>query len=345
MCGPIPNLSLARCFPLILTILLALVLLSILWLPNVVHHRRAAVVGVPNQIVLDKRSVPTEGIGAVLSNLKPVLLLAQNTNAIVTSSLPLESGHGYSLRTYLRFLKPLPKSLTKLCNLTRSLDDILLEVAQQCQHFNFTVLASYGVFDNCNTVISSQYLSHPRGCIKHTEDVVRRFTKFELVEKPKNDICVMRRGGDVESRILKGDGNMWAIDEKRTFPLLANLSKSRTVVVITETNQADIREKYFADVFSNRESLPTVVAHLSGCRCMFVAGSSSFAASMVQITQPEYIIYTESRPGFEYKIAPYNFSEYGENAVPLRVAPRKIIELCGRQTATGPNDRKDSDSQ
>lgn len=275
-------------------------------------------------------AVRNEGIGAVLAGLKPVLLLANYTGAVITMR-DKSSGHGYSLRRYLNFLVPLGGSRVICDQLADPIHVLLDRIANECDRFNSSVLSDLGVFNECNTLLVDRYLSHPRPCIAYSAPLIRAATKFNIdPHAEKTDVCLMRRGGDVEDRIRAGEGNMWALDEPRTKPIMeAVKAAGAKIVVVTETKREDeVRNVYDPDVLSNKEDLDKVVAHLQKCRCTFIAAASSFAAAMMQVTMPEHIIYTESRDGFEYETQPYPYGEYGDRAIPLGRGTDAIVELC-----------------
>lgn len=283
----------------------------------------------PLEIRLSKDAIKTEGIGAVLSGIKGALLLSNYTGAALTMN-DKSSGHGYNLKKYLRLGSPLWIHRIP-CNLTKGISQILNSIVESCEQFDYSELESFGVFNNCNMVTVEKYLNHPRSCLKHTQDLVRDATNFRLPDNGmREDICVLRRGGDVENKILNEEGNMWAIDENKTIPILREASKrGRRIVLVTETSlQSQIEQIYQPHVFSNRESLDQVVSRISQCRCSFVASASSFAMAMMQITQPEYIVYTENRDGFSFETKPYAYEEYGPNAVSLLNGTEAIADLC-----------------
>lgn len=283
----------------------------------------------PLEIRLSKDAIKTEGIGAVLSGMKAALLLSNYTGAALTME-DKSSGHGYKLKKYIRLGNPLSTHRIP-CNLTKDISQILKNIVESCEQFDYSELESFGVFNDCNLVTVQAYLNHPRSCLKHTQDLVRDATHFRLPDNGiREDICVLRRGGDVENKILKGEGNMWAIDENKTIPILREASRrGRRIVLVTETGrQSQVEQTYQPHVFSNRESLDQVVSRISRCRCSFVASASSFATAMMQITQPEYIVYTESRDGFSFETEPYAYEEYGPNAVSLLKGIKAIADLC-----------------
>lgn len=269
-----------------------------------------------------------EGIGAVLSGLKPVAMFANYTSALITTS-DKRSGHSYRISKYIRVHRScIPKRRRVACDLSRPIEHILSQMVQQCHKFNFSLLETYGVFRNCNYVAVSGFLGHPRTCVKHTQHLINNLTNWRASTAERNDVCVLRRGGDVERRIMNGEGNMWAIDEQKTVPILRQLSRQgANIVLSTETHMKNIRSLYHADVYSNRERLDVVVQRLSLCRCLFISVSSSFAAAMVQITQPTFIVHTQSRDGFKFDVEPYNYSEYGANALSV-LNESEVLRAC-----------------
>lgn len=287
------------------------------------------------EIRLSKGAIRKEGMGAVLSGMKGVLLIANATGAIVTAE-DQDSGHGYTLSEYIHFSTPFPLS-RKVCTPSVQPKVLSNRVLSECQLFNFSTLPSLGVFDDCDTLEFTEYLSHPRTCLAHSAQLVQRATKFQIPSVTvRKAICILRRGGDVERRIMEGKGNMWAIDEKYTLPILRKLRDLANVEVrlITETSKpTEVTSKYKPNVFSNKESLRKVVNHLVGCRCTFISAGSSFASSMMQIAPPDYIIYTVDANDFSFKgVMPYAYDEYGQYAISIRENATRIVELCARQS-------------
>lgn len=283
------------------------------------------------EIRLHNTAVITEGIGAVLSGLKPVLLLQNHTKATVTLP-PTRSGHGYLLQKYIRFKPPIKRNRIYCKISARQVSLLLAKILNSCRELDGQLIQSYGVFNNCNTLNVTEYLNHPRHCVSYTSSLVRRFTTFDLprvTKFHKRDICVLRRGGDVEGKILEGKGNQWAIDEEKTLPILRKLSgKKQRIILVTETKFSGVEQKYSADVFSNNEDLYKVVSLLTHCRCLFLSPATSFQVSIAQITRPSYMIHMESRKGFEFTTVPYNYSEFAERAVSILSGEENIVRLC-----------------
>ena len=136
--------------------------------------------------------------------------------------------------------------------------------------------------------------------------------------------------GDVERKIRQGKGNQWAIDERRTIPIINGVRKRLkdgnknnngvpvNFVVSTETEFEDeVRRVYRPDILSNKEPLEMVVNILGNCRCLFISSGSSFAVSIVQIVQPDYIVFSESSVGFQFDAPRYQFEEFGERAISI----------------------------
>lgn len=272
-----------------------------------------------------------EGLGSMLSTLKSVLLLSNWTGATITGN-PVVSGHGYSTSKYFNMAKPLKRGRI-ICNIPqRDISNLLKSIIGNCTKFPVSSLSF--LFRNCNTLIVSSVPVHPRNCLKATAPLVRNFVKFNLTQKhnvPKSDLCVLRRGGDVETKIRRGDGNVWAIDESRTILLIEQLKKKAVRIVLsTETNFADeIRKKYKVDLFSNREPLHRVVKVLSACRCLFVSAGSSFGVTIAQIVDPAYIVYAVNAQNFSFNIAPYNYAqEFGNRSISVRAPTDEIVEKC-----------------
>ncbi|CAN8064411.1 unnamed protein product [Agarophyton chilense] len=282
------------------------------------------------EIFLQPSAVKIEGIGAVLSGLKPVLLLSQYTNARITMHDNF-TGHGYNMSQYLQFGTPFPPWQRVPCNITFNMRKLLVRIVEQCEHFNLSELHQLRLFDKCNSISISKYIAHPRVCLKHTQNLVRSFTKFRNIDDtPKNHVCVLRRGGDIEHIILAGEGNKYAIDEQLTLPILHNVSRrGGKVALITETeHEQQLKALYKPHVFSNFDSLERVVSLLGRCRCTFVSSGSSFAAAMMQITRPSYIVYTSSREGFSFEERWYSFEEYGPSAIDVNSAPQHVVDKC-----------------
>lgn len=298
------------------------------------------------QIHISDEAIKGEGVGAVISGLKGVLMLANYTGAAVTMH-DKTSGHGYPLSRYLRFSK-VPGRLSEksslaervVCKITGGADKLFARMTKECEQFDYSSLRDLGVFRNCNTVIPQRYLNHPRTCLHQTAELVRKFTRFDMppAGTVKNDICVLRRGGDVETKILKGKGNMWAIDKKKTLPVLQALRRlGANITLVTETRQnvAKLGRLYSADVVSNKEPLRVVMTRLSRCRCLFVSGGSSFAAAVVQITDPTYAVYTESRLMFSFRgVAGYAYEEFGPRAVSVLSGREKLVRVCAPRIAS-----------
>lgn len=294
------------------------------------------------EIRLVEDALRTEGLGAVLSGLKPVLLLAHTTGAVITARNIDSGSHGYKLRKYLRLKDPL-KGARITCNLSESMTaGLLSRIVAECERFDYTIIAAYGVFTNCDTLIVRRYLLHPRTCVAHTAALARAFSRLHPRKErersvDRTDVCILRRGGDVERRIVNGLGNMWAIDEARTLPLLKRMRKrGRRIVLVTETTrEALVLARYRPDILSNSDHLRVVVRILTRCRCMFVSAGSSFAATMVQLTQPKYVVYTVSRPGFSFNVTPYNYSEFGRQALSIIEQPDRILTKCAPTDSGG----------
>lgn len=283
------------------------------------------------EIRLSNGAIRTEGIGAVLSGIKSVLLLANATGAVVTAN-KIQSGHGYPLSKFIRFLKP-RSWFRVVCKPTVDVNELCERIVSECANFSFDMLSQFGIFENCNTLVVQRYLSHPRKCLVHSAALVRSATVFHIPTTVKRTAtCILRRGGDVEQIIEQGKGNMWAIDEQYTLPIIRTLKHTHnaTIVVITETTRKDeLQKKYHANTLSNRESLWHVVNHLTQCRCTFISAGSSFASAMMQIAPPDYIIHTVDAPDFSFAgVAPYAYEEYGDRAVSVRENASKIVTLC-----------------
>ena len=143
----------------------------------------------------------------------------------------------------------------------------------------------------------------------------------------KTDICVLRRGGDMEKRILHSAGNWAALDEKHMLPILAELKAlKKRIVLVTETQFPELlKTKYNPDIFSNKESLNIVFQRLSNCHCLFLA-ASSFGALIANTMDPRYIVHTVNSSDFQFN-SYFAFREFG-TAISVRSDPRKIIKLC-----------------
>lgn len=136
----------------------------------------------------------------------------------------------------------------------------------------------------------------------------------------------------MEHAIRRGKGKVWAIDVNQTIPVLQTLRASRNrgkIIVSTETNYADeIQKLYLADEISNKEDLEVVVARLSNCRCLFVGGGTSFAAAIVAIVNPTYIVYMVDAPDFRFHRPGYHYEEFGEKAISIRARHSEIVRRC-----------------
>lgn len=162
-------------------------------------EEREAKLGPPRrEIHLGASAFDNEGIGAVHSGLKIVLLLANYTGATITSPDHC-SDHGYSFKRYLKLLEPTAKRVR--CE-TPKIDLVLQRPTSECEAFNYTTLSKYDIFSKCNSVVVSQYLNHPPSCLNHSADLVRGITKFsKLPPQCRTNACVLQRGGDVEDKI------------------------------------------------------------------------------------------------------------------------------------------------
>lgn len=277
-----------------------------------------------------------EGIGAVVSNLKAVLYLANETGASVTGH-NVRSQHGYRIREFVNLGKPLHNRTE--CEIKGDMNLILRQISEECETFDFGSLAEIGFFKNCNTVvIPALEPIHPRTCIKKTMPFVHQFLRLELnfstdISEYK-DICVARRGGDMEKRIKSGGAQQSAIDEKYTLPILSHLKEkgSRIVLVTQTTNEEEVIQKYQPDIFSNNEDLHVTFQRLSRCRCLFISSGTSFALFLVYITNPHYIVYTESAPDFRFLYPAYEYKEFGNRAISVRSNNETLLKRCFSQT-------------
>lgn len=278
------------------------------------------------EIRLDGDSIIREGLGAVVQGLKPVLLLANAAGAVITAHDKI-SGHGYHLNKYLRLGSFIQEDRIK-CKVSRSISRLLDRIVTECDEFPYHHLLR--LFDKCNMIVITKYLLHPRTCLQRTAPLVRAIARFSRRQAFPEDVCVLRRGGDVEKKIMSGENNIWALDNARIVPILDETrQRGARIVVITETKQEDVvRRRLRPHVLSNNEPLPVVVRRLNSCRCLFVSSGSSFAVTMVQISDPPHVIYTESRPGFNFSIEPYPYNEFGERAHSVLEDPIQIAELC-----------------
>lgn len=273
-----------------------------------------------------------EGIGAVVSNFRPVLQLAHETGALIVGK-DARSPHGYQLTEYIKMGKSHPNR--KNCKLTENIYDILINISKQCTKYDFNSLQGIGLFNNCNTVIIPVLPTlKPRTCLKKTIPLVHNFLQPILQIAPKSnsrtDVCVVRRGGDMEHRIAIGIANYTAIDELHTLPILQALKKmGAKIVLITQTKREKaVLQKYNPNIFSNQEPLPLAFGRLSNCRCMFIAAASSFAFLATIISSPSFIVHTVPRPDFEFRFQPYDYQEFGERAISIRSNSSKIVEKC-----------------
>ncbi|PXF48021.1 hypothetical protein BWQ96_02212 [Gracilariopsis chorda] len=285
------------------------------------------------EIFLTPSAVRIEGIGAVLSGLKPILMLANYTNAKITMHDNF-TGHGYNMTEYLRLEKPFEPHQRIPCKLNLNLRKFLVNVVEHCHNFRPEHLKPLRLFERCNSISVNKYIAHPRMCVKHTQDLARDFTKFQLRSNVRKDnLCVLRRGGDIEDIIRSGQGNMHAIDEQLTIPILRKAAgRGRRIVLATETRyEQEVSDLYRPHIFSNNESLPVVVSLLETCRCLFVSSGSAFAAAMMQLARPTYLVYTSSRPGFSFDAQWYHFDEYGEQAIDVTSGKDYVVERCAPQ--------------
>ncbi|KAI0559952.1 hypothetical protein FGB62_130g158 [Gracilaria domingensis] len=303
--------------------------------PPIIQPPSSTLSSGPLEIYLEPSAVKIEGIGAVLSGLKPILMLANVTGARITMNDNF-TGHGYNMSRYLDIQQPFPDSMRVPCNVTFNVRKFLVDIVEECDSYDFTAwLRRLRIFHGCNSLSVSKYIAHPRMCLKHTQDLVTSFTKFETRPQiEKNDVCVLRRGGDIEDIIRSGEGNKHAIDEELTVPILRQVKeRGGKVVLVTETNYEDeLRQLYEPHVFSNFEDLQTVVSRLESCRCTFVSSSSAFATAMLQITKPTYMVYTSSRPGFSFSDRWYHLDEFGRFAIDVTSDRQSIVESCAPLT-------------
>lgn len=273
-----------------------------------------------------------EGIGAVVSNFRPVLQLAHLTGAVIVGK-DTRSSHGYQMTEYIKMGKRHPNR--KNCDLGENIYDVLINISKKCTNYDLNSLEELGVFKNCNTVIIPILpSSKPRTCLKETIPLVQNFLQPSLQIAPmsnyRTDVCVVRRGGDMERRIASGIANYTAIDEKHTLPIIQSLKEmGARIVLITQTKTAQVvLQKYNPDIFSNQEHLPLTFKRLSNCRCLFISAGSSFALLATIISSPSFIVHTEPAPDFEFRFEPYAYHELGERAVSIRSNRSKIIEKC-----------------
>lgn len=116
-------------------------------------------------------------------------------------------------------------------------------------------------------------------CTAYTTPQVRALWVPKLSSPPvKRDICVLRRGGDLEHRLHTDYGIRYRIDINRTLPVLsaARAAGNRTVL-ITETKQPrKLMRVYKPDVLSNKERLEVVMRRLAMCKCVFHADGSRY---------------------------------------------------------------------
>ena len=155
------------------------------------------------EIRLEGKSILNEGLGAIVQGLKPVLLLANATGAVITAHDKI-LGHGYHLKKYLR-LSSFIRGNRILCNASRSISNLLHRIVNECERFPYHELPR--IFTNCNMIVVTKYLVHPRPCLFRTAPLVRAMMRFSRKKTKRNDICVLRRGGDVEKKIMKGFSN------------------------------------------------------------------------------------------------------------------------------------------
>lgn len=273
-----------------------------------------------------------EGIGAVVSNFRPVLQLAHHTGAVIVGR-DTRSPHGYQMAEYIKLGKSHPNR--KNCKLRGSIEEILINVSKHCGTFDVGSLEELGIFKNCNTVLIPILPPlKPSTCLKETIPLVYNFLQPKLRIAPKwnarNDVCVVKRGGDMEHRIAIGVANYTAIDEYHTLPILQLLKeKGARIVLITQTKrEKDVLKKYNPDIFSNKEHLPMTFERLSKCRCLFIASGSSFAFLATIISSPTFIVHTEPAPDFQFRYPPYEYSEFGERAISVRRNRSEIVEKC-----------------
>lgn len=281
------------------------------------------------EIRLESRAFIGEGIGASLSGLKPVLLIANATGAAITATGEPNSGHhGYKLRKFISLGQPIRSPRRRFCKIDSQ--RLIWAVNDACERFDYTAVRK--MFKSCEIIRVKKYLNHPRSCVAQTAPLVRGIFRHRLLENPiRNNLCVLRRGGDVEERIEKGEGNHWGIDTKLTLPILAvGRQYLMEIVVITETyTPLKLRMQYGHPLtLSNKEPLQRVHERLSHCRCLFGSSGSSFAAAMVQLSNPPTFIYTVNHKGYEFKVKPYNFSDYGNQAIPITTPRHEIIRRC-----------------
>lgn len=284
--------------------------------------------GVPQRQTLEIRieGDTREGLGAVIQNLKPVLLLANATGAVITSRYKF-SAHGYRLNKFIRFGTFILQERIK-CNTSRTIHSVLNRIINECNTFPYHELPR--LFTKCNMIVVTNYPMHPRPCIRLTAPLIRAATRFPAEKAVREDVCILRRGGDVEKWIMSGKHNQWALDYVRMVPILDNVRrKGARIVLVTETSEEDfVRKKFRPHIISNKEPLPVVVGRLNSCRCLFVSSCSSFAITMVQISAPPHVIYTENHPGFNFTHRPYPYNEFGERAHSVLEDPIHLANLC-----------------
>lgn len=282
------------------------------------------------EIRLYRKTVHNEGLGGVLSALRGVLIIQNATGAVITmggkNSLKA-LGHGYYLRDFLNIGFPLPGK-RRFCKYGyKQAAEIIANAWKKCDMHNISRRDQ--LFRNCNTFRVFSPLGHPKSCAAYTAPMVRNLWRYPL-EKPQSqtDICVLRRGGDLEHK-LNFFGHRYKIDLERTLPILeaARRNKKR-IVLLTETNYpANILKLYRPNIFSNKEPLQVVLKRASRCKCLFASSGSSFAIAVAQISQPSTIIYTQPRTSWMFQ-NPFLLSDFGERAIPVTVPIAKIIQRC-----------------
>lgn len=297
-------------------------------LPHRLGYFRRRVVAPTNQleIRLDGKSIINEGLGAVVQGLKPVLLLANATGAVITAHDKI-SGHGYHLNKYIR-LDPFIRGNRIKCAASKNISKLLNRIVTECNDFPYHELPH--LFTGCNMIVITKYLVHPRTCLERTAPLVRAITRFKRAKTNRDSVCLLRRGGDVEDRILSGKNNVWALDNARMIPVLDKVRKrGARIVVITETRlEALVRKRFRPHILSNKEPIQIVVRRLDTCRCLFVSSGSSFAVTMVQVSSPTHVIYTESHSEFKFSVTPYPYDEFGERAHSVLEDATKLADLC-----------------
>lgn len=273
-----------------------------------------------------------EGLGSIVARFRGVLIMANSTGAVITGAKwGKKSDHGYDARKFLRIGKPLPGP-RRYCNITQnSVVKAIQKAYRDCDMYDPNIARK--MFENCNTLIVTQDITWAQTCAAYTAPLVRDFWRSSLPKpkKKQRDVCVLRRGGDVEKGTKLVRGQLYDLNLNRTLPVLdAARRAGRRVVMITQTKkQPHWQGVYKPDLFLNDEPFDKVLERVAGCRCVFLASGSSFASLIVQLGQPGIGVFTHETQFWKFGGFPFfQLEDFGNQSISITAPISKIVNRC-----------------